>query len=52
MDKLLLKEDSDTRGRVVPAGFYTYMEIPPGSDVLDCHWHEEMEFLLLTSGRA
>lgn len=51
MDKLLLKEDRIHGDVSFPLGSY-YMEIPPGSDVLDCHWHEEMEFLLLTSGRA
>ncbi|HOQ06543.1 MAG TPA: AraC family transcriptional regulator [Clostridiales bacterium] len=51
MDKLLLKEDRVHGDVSFPLGSY-YMEILPGATVLDCHWHEEMEFLLLTSGKA
>ena len=51
MDKLLLKEDRVHGDVSFPLGSY-YMEIPSGSIVLNCHWHEEMEFLLVTSGKA
>jgi AraC-like DNA-binding protein len=51
MDKLLLKEDRVHGDVSFPLGSY-HMEIPSGSIVLDCHWHEEMEFLLVTSGKA
>ncbi|HOJ80448.1 MAG TPA: AraC family transcriptional regulator [Clostridiales bacterium] len=51
MDKLLLKEDRVHGDVSFPLGSY-YMEIPSGSVVLDCHWHEEMELLLVTSGKA
>lgn len=29
-----------------------HMDIAPGAVVLDCHWHEELEFLIVTSGKA
>ncbi len=28
------------------------MDIASGATVLDCHWHEELEFLIVTSGKA
>lgn len=51
MDKLLLKEDRIHGDASFPLDSY-HMDIPSGSIVLDCHWHEEMEFLLMTSGKA
>ena len=43
MDKLLLKEDRIHGDASFPLDSY-HMDIPSGSIVLDCHWHEEMEF--------
>lgn len=51
MDKALLKENRIHGDITFPLNAY-YMEIQPGSVVLDCHWHEEMEFLVVTSGKA
>jgi AraC-like DNA-binding protein len=51
MDKMLLKEDRVHGDVSFPINDY-YMYIPAGSVVLECHWHEEMEFLMLTSGEA
>lgn len=51
MDKMLLKENRIHGDVSFPLNAY-YMDIPAGGTVLECHWHEEMEFLMLTSGKA
>lgn len=51
MDRVLLKENRIHGDILFPLNAY-YMEISPGSPVLDCHWHEELEFLMVTSGKA
>jgi len=51
MDKTLLKENRIHGDPSFPLCAY-YMDIVPGDVVLDCHWHEEMEFLVVNSGKA
>ncbi len=51
MDKELLKEDRVHGDVSFPLDAY-HMNILPGGNVLDCHWHEELEFLVVTSGKA
>lgn len=51
MDKALLKENRIHGDPSFPLCTY-YMDISPGDVVLDCHWHDETEFLLVTSGKA
>ena len=51
MDRALLKENRVHGDVMFPLSAY-YMEIDSGSVVLDCHWHEELEFLRVTSGKA
>jgi len=51
MYKMLLKENRVHGDVSFPLNSY-YMSIPPGGNVLDCHWHEELEFLTVTSGCA
>ena len=51
MDKSLLMENKVHGDISFPLDAY-YMEVPPGGIVLDCHWHEELEFLMVTSGKA
>ncbi len=51
MDKFLLKENRIHGDASFPLSGY-YMNIPAGGIVLDCHWHEEMELLTVTSGMA
>lgn len=52
MNKELLKENRVHGDISFPLSAY-YMDIPAGVGVvLDCHWHEELEFLMVTSGKA
>jgi AraC-like DNA-binding protein len=52
MNRELLKENRVHGDISFPLNAY-YMEIPAGAGiVLDCHWHEELEFLLVSSGKA
>lgn len=51
MNKELLKENRIHGDMSFPLNAYQ-MEIPGGEIVLDCHWHEELEFLIVTSGKA
>lgn len=51
MDKSLLKENRVHGDISFPLDAY-HMEVSTGCIVLDCHWHEELEFLMVTSGKA
>jgi AraC-like DNA-binding protein len=51
MNKELLKENRIHGNASFPLSAYR-MEIAGGDMVLDCHWHEELEFLTVTSGQA
>ena len=51
MDKALLKENRIHGDILFPLSAY-HIEVSPGGIVLDCHWHEELEFLMVTSGKA
>ncbi len=51
MDRALLKENRIHGDILFPLSTYS-IESSPGSIVLDCHWHEELEFLMVTSGKA
>jgi len=51
MDKALLKEKRIHGDISFPLDAY-HMDILPGETVLDCHWHDELEFLLVTNGKA
>jgi|LSQX01.1.fsa_nt_gb AraC-like DNA-binding protein len=51
MDKALLKENRIHGDPSFPLCNY-YMDITTGDVVLDCHWHDEMEFLKVSSGKA
>ncbi|HEX2944365.1 MAG TPA: AraC family transcriptional regulator [Clostridia bacterium] len=46
-----LKENRMHGDASFPLNAY-HMDIAPGAVVLDCHWHEELEFLIVTSGKA
>lgn len=46
-----LKEKRMHGDAAFPLSVY-HMDIAPGAVVLDCHWHEELEFLIVTSGKA
>lgn len=51
MDKELLKENRVHGDISFPLDAY-HMDVSPGGTVLDCHWHEELEFLVVTGGKA
>lgn len=46
-----LKENRIHGDSSFPLNAY-HMDIAPGATVLDCHWHEELEFLIVNSGKA
>jgi len=46
-----LKENRMHGDASFPLNAY-HMDIAPGAVVLDCHWHEELEFLIVTYGKA
>lgn len=52
MNKDLLKENRIHGDIMFPLSVYS-VEQPAGKDIiLDCHWHEELEFLIIKEGRA
>lgn len=51
MDNKWLKEDRRHGTPGFPVGFYQQARTPQ-EGILDFHWHEEIEFLRVTSGRA
>ncbi|HEY8422465.1 MAG TPA: AraC family transcriptional regulator [Thermoclostridium sp.] len=51
MDLSLLKENREHGDFLFPLGYYS-MIYHNSSEMLDCHWHDELEFLLMTSGKA
>ncbi|CUH96876.1 hypothetical protein P22_2988 [Propionispora sp. 2/2-37] len=51
MDKSILKENRIHGSSLFPLGTYK-MVCQQGDKILDCHWHEEWEFLLVKEGCA
>jgi len=51
MDRALLKEARRHGNPAFPASVYR-VECPPDQPLLDLHWHDELEFLMITEGRA
>ncbi|NLM10987.1 MAG: AraC family transcriptional regulator [Clostridiaceae bacterium] len=51
MDIKLLKENREHGDFLFPLGYYS-MSYHDSSEMLDCHWHDEFELLLMTSGEA
>lgn len=47
----LLKENRSHGDILFPFGYYS-MVYPSSATILDCHWHDELEFLLLTKGEG
>jgi AraC-like DNA-binding protein len=51
MNRDMLKENRIHGDTIFPLGIYS-ISYQNESIVLDCHWHEELEFLLVTEGKA
>lgn len=51
MDKGALKENKPHGSLMLPLSFHE-MKVDDTANILDCHWHEELEFLLVTEGKA
>lgn len=51
MNKAQLKEARRHGNPVFPVSIYR-IHCPPSQPLLDLHWHDELEFLMVTSGRA
>ena len=49
--ELLLKENKTHGDILFPFALYE-MEYQTPATILDCHWHDELEFLLLTQGEG
>ncbi len=51
MNKALLKEERKHGDPAYPVSVY-HITCPPEEPLLDLHWHDELEFLLVTEGQA
>jgi AraC-type DNA-binding domain-containing proteins len=51
MDKNILKETTHSGDSMFPV-YSKSINIGPKTNMLNCHWHDEIEFILATSGRA
>jgi AraC-like DNA-binding protein/quercetin dioxygenase-like cupin family protein len=51
MDRALLKEARRHGSPAFPVRMY-HFQCPPDQPLLDLHWHEELEFFMVTKGRA
>lgn len=51
MDKNILKETAHSGDSMFPV-YSQDINIGPKTNMLNCHWHDEIEFILATSGRA
>jgi AraC-type DNA-binding domain-containing proteins len=51
MDKALLKEARRHGSPAFPVRMY-HLHCPPDQPLLDLHWHDELEFFMVTEGRA
>jgi quercetin dioxygenase-like cupin family protein len=51
MNKAMLKEDRIHGNPLYPVSVYE-MNIQAGEPLLDLHWHDELEFLMITKGKA
>ena len=51
MNKALLKEERKHGDPAYPVSLYQ-ITCPPEEPLLDLHWHDELEFLLVTEGQA
>ncbi|EKQ56482.1 MULTISPECIES: AraC family transcriptional regulator [unclassified Clostridium] len=51
MNKNILKETTNSGDSMFPL-YFSNMEIGDKSSMLNCHWHDEIEFILVSSGRA
>lgn len=51
MDRALLKEARRHGSPAFPARMY-HFRCPPDQPLLDLHWHDELEFFMVTKGRA
>ncbi|MDO7905934.1 AraC family transcriptional regulator [Paenibacillus sp. JX-17] len=52
MNRDMLKEDRIHGNPMYPVSVYPDVEQLNGQSILDCHWHDEMEFILVTRGSA
>lgn len=52
MNKELLKENRVHGNPMYPVSVYPSVDQLNGDSILDCHWHDEMEFILIESGSA
>ena len=51
MDKSSMRENRIHGNSMFPLMVY-YSESPQGENLFDCHWHNEMELLLITKGKV
>lgn len=51
MNRDMLKENRIHGDTIFPIGIYS-IAYEKESNYFDCHWHEEMEFLMITEGKA
>lgn len=52
MNRELLKENRAHGNPLYPVSIYPNVEQLNGQSILDCHWHDEMEFIIIRQGSA
>ncbi|WP_153977924.1 helix-turn-helix domain-containing protein [Paenibacillus xylanilyticus] len=52
MERERLREDRIHGNAMYPVSVYPDIEQLNGDSILDCHWHDEMEFTMVTQGSA
>ncbi|GIP27500.1 putative HTH-type transcriptional regulator YdeC [Paenibacillus sp. J23TS9] len=52
MNREMLREDRVHGHPMYPVSIYPNIEQRNGNSILDCHWHDEMEFIVIRKGHA
>lgn len=52
MERAQLREDRIHGNAMYPVSVYPDIQQLNGDSILDCHWHDEMEFTMVTQGSA
>lgn len=52
MERERLREDRIHGNAMYPVSVYPDIQQLNGDSILDCHWHDEMEFTMVTQGQG
>ena len=51
MDKIFLKEKTEHGNMLLPLNVYSF-DCDKNNNIFTCHWHDELEFIIVTKGSA